>query len=682
MVNELTDTVIKNQEHRFRFVAGLIVVIFAGLTIQLWILQIMQGATITIQAKRNQTREIKINAPRGNFYDRNKEIIVSSQLSHNISVAPDDMKKQPEVLERLSKILNIPVAELQKRMEPDSKHRYVGCQYVAIAKDIDTQTALKIFENKMYLPGVEVDTVSVRYYPNNEFASHAIGYIREISDRELTELKPKGYKMGDIIGKSGLERTYEAYLRGLDGKKFFEVDIRGRVLKHLGEQKPIPGNSIHLTIDKKLQLAAEKALEDKMLDLQQNSEFKNAKTGAVIALDPRNGDILAMVSKPGIDPNLYVRPISKEMIKTMNDPVLIPGLNRATQAQLAPGSTFKPVTVIAALTEGKATIADRFNCTGYDAVWGARFKCWIASRKTPGPRSHGNQNVVDGLKNSCNMVMSELGRRIGPNVIAKYARLFGLGKRTGLNLYPQEQTALVPDTEWKKKHMKDKTWRPLETSHYSIGQGFLTATPIQLAQLYAALANNGKVYEPRLVTKITSPLGETVKTFKPNLLNEVKSTEENYATLREGLTKVISPGGTGYGAFWDFPLDKYPVAGKTGTAQRPPYDDTGVFCCFAPSNKPEIVVVVLIEQGGSGSGAAAPVARRVLESYFNVQPKVTPTPAVKKSPGNNLPSTTPTPANNNLQGALTPVVTPVAIPINVSGNNEVPVFRTGIPASD
>lgn len=616
----MRDTIVKINERKFRFLAGIVLIIFLVLVVRLWVLQIIQGARIyTIKAKENQTRTIKINAPRGIFYDRNGEIMVTSRISHNVSVVPEDMKNNPEILSKLSKILNLSEAEIWEKLKPNPQKPTNPYQYVPICQDIDPETAIKLYESKLDLPGVEVDEVPVRSYRNGEFASHLFGYIREINVQELEEMTQKGYqyRLGDLIGKTGLERTYENILRGTDGGKIYEVDIRGRPLRLLENREPVPGNNLHLTIDHKLQLAAEKALEEQLLHLQKNTRYKNAKSGAVIALDPRNGYILAMVSKPAFDPNLFVGIIPPEVADKLYNNPLHPFMNRAIQGEFSPGSTFKPVTVFSALMENQVNEKERFFCGGLDPVWKRRFSCWIFGERG---NNHGWQNVVEGLKNSCNIVMAELCRKIGPDVLAKYSRYFGFGRPTGINLYPGERLGLVPDPEWKMKNTREKEWYPLETLHFGIGQGYLTVTPLQLAQLYAAIANSGKVYRPQLVTRITTPSGEIIKKFQPKLAAELRAPRNVYSILQQGLAEVVS-GGTAAWVFNGFPLDKYPVAGKTGTVQKPPYDNSGVFACYAPTDKPEIVVIVLIEQGGSGSGGAAPVARKILESYFNLDEK-------------------------------------------------------------
>ena len=565
-----------------------------------------------VKSKEIQTRTIKINAPRGIFYDRRGRILATTRISHNVSVVPDDIMKQPEVFSLLCKILNVPEETLKEKLKPDPRRPRNRYQYIPIARDVDPATMIKLLEAKLDLPGVEVDEVPVRSYPYGEFACHLFGFIREINDQELSQNKDK-YRMGDLIGKSGLERTYEQNLRGVDGGKDFEVDIYGRA-SLLREREPIPGDNLRLTLDQNVQTAAEKALKEHLAFLQQYSKWRNAKSGAVIALDPRNGDVLAMVSEPGFDPNIFIGIISPEMAQKLYRNKLNPTLNRATQGEFAPGSTFKPITVYSALMENKVGLEDHFYCNGYDAVWGKKLPCWVA-KSTNGPRQHGVETVVDGLKNSCNAVMGELSRRVGVDNLAKYSRIFGLGRPTGLNLYPSESLGLVPDPEWKQQNKKGP-WYPVESGQFAIGQNALTVTPLQLAQVYAAFATNGKMYRPRLVSQITSPSGKTVASFEPQLIADLHIPNEVKDVIQQGLQEVVDVGGTAAGAFIGFPLKEIPVAGKTGTAQRPPYDDNGVFACYAPANKPEIVVIVLVEQGGSGSGGAAPIGRKILDAYF------------------------------------------------------------------
>lgn len=609
----------KQLEPKFKFFAGIILTIFGVLLIRLWVLQIMDGASSMSKSRANQTRVVRVNAPRGFFYDRQGEILVSTRISRNVSVVPEDIKDKPQVLELLTKILQTTPADIEAKLQPNLKNPRRPYQYVTIQKDIDPATAIKILEAKLDLPGVEVDEVPLRFYKYGEFASHLFGYIREINDAELNRLRSDGYKLGDLIGKTGLERTYESYLRGNDGGKIYEVDISGRRKAKLETQEAKPGNNLHLTLDYKLQAAAERALEEQLTYLQQHTKYKNAKSGAVIALDPRNGDILAMTSKPGYDPNLFVGSIPANVANDLYNNPLFPLMNRVLQGEFAPGSTFKPVTVLTALKENKVTADERFYCNGYDPVWKSKFRCWTVSS---GSSPHGEETIIDGLRNSCNIVMGELSRRTGIEALAASAKAMGFGKKTGLNLYPGEKIGLVPDPDWKRKNTRDKNWMPLETLHFGIGQGYLTVTPLQLAQFYGALANHGIAYRPRVVTRISDIAGEVVKEFRPSKAADLNVSQEYLEIVKKGLEEVVGEG-TAAHYFRGFPLDKYPVAGKTGTAEKPPYDNNGVFASFAPANNPEIVVVVVVEQGGSGSAGATPIARKVLEAYFNILPPET-----------------------------------------------------------
>jgi penicillin-binding protein 2 len=672
------DTALRNLETKFKFLAGIVVFIFAILLIRLWALQIMEGATIMVKSKQNQTRVIRIEAPRGIFYDRKGNILVTSRISHNLSVVPEDIKDKPEVITLLSRILKISTAELRAKLEPNPKLSRTPYQYIPVSKDVDPTTVIKLLEEKFNLPGVEVEEVPVRSYPYNDLACHLFGYIREINDQELIAQKDKGYRLGDNIGKTGLERTYEDYLRGVSGGKNFEVDIHGRPLRLLANQEPIPGNNLHLTVDLKVQAAAEKALDEQMAFLQKYTKWRNAKSGAVVALDPRNGNILAMVSKPGFDPNSFVGVMPQTVADKIYRNPLHPLTNRTIQGEFAPGSTFKPITVISALMENKVTVKDRFYCSGYDPIYKKLFKCWIVDA-TSGPREHGQESIIDGLKNSCNIVMADLSRRVGADTLARYSRFFGLGKPTGLNLYPGEASGLVPDPEWKRKNTKEKDWHVLETMMFGIGQTYLTVTPIQLAEVYAAIANHGKMYRPRLISKITSPTGELVTRFNPQLTVDLQLSPEILSVVQQGLTEVIGDGGTASSAFVGFPLEKYPIAGKTGTAQKPPYDNSGVFACYAPANKPEIVVVIFLEQGGSGSGGAAPIARKILEAYFNLDKKpapvapATPVDVTKPNATGNSASTDAQPPVKK-QGSTPEVSTPTA-PATGNGRSTAPLVQ-------
>ncbi len=608
--------VLRSLESRFKFFYILVALIFAVLLCRLWFLQIVEGEQKYALSLRNLSRQIRIAAPRGNIYDRNGVLLVTNRFSHVVSVVPEDVRNNPEILTFLSEVLAVPEEELSRRLKEQEGRRRE--QYIPVKHDVDPETISRIIEARLDFPGVAVERYPVRNYPLGETASHLFGHIGEIDSQELEVMRPAGYRLGDQIGKMGLEKTYETYLRGIDGLRIVKVDSLGNPQQVLEEIGYSPGHNLHLTLDLELQLEAETVLREHLLWLQEHTEYKKARSGAVVIMDPRSGAILAMVSYPQFDPNIFVTGTAQEELqKLFNDP-LKPFNNRVTREVYMPGSTFKPVTVIAALEEGLTGPNQKFICTGSDRVHGTLFNCW----KTEG---HNVLNLVEGLAFSCNMVLAELAREVGPEGIAKYARLLGFGAPTGLNLHPAEMAGLVGDPEY-KRGTRDPRWYPIETVHLSVGQGFIQVTPLQLAQTFALIANGGKYYQPWVVQRIESSDGRVIREFSPQLLREVSLKPSTLELVREGLKKVVTEG-TAMGAFWGFPLDEIPVAGKTGTAQIHGKDDFAFFASYAPADRPELVILVVVEEGGSGSAGAAPVARRLYETYFGLKP---PSASVKK----------------------------------------------------
>lgn len=657
----MKDQALKGLEFRFRFFFGLILLIFTALLLRLWFLEIIRGSETMALSRMNQAREIKIPAPRGVFYDRNGKVLAFSRISHVVSVVPDDVRNNPRVVRFLSQVLQIPEDELMGII--DKKGKDSPKSFVPILTDVDSKAIGQILEAKLDLPGVEVDDYPVRYYPMGEWAAHLFGYMSEINSDELTQRAAQGYRMGDMIGKTGLERAYESYLRGKDGGRIIEVDRSGQPKRVLEVVESTPGDNLVLTIDKDLQDTAESALRKQLTYLQTNTSFVHARSGTVVALDPRNGNILAMVSYPGYDPNLFVggKDAAKSISALFANPQH-PFTNRATQGTFMPGSTFKPITVMSALEEGKATADTKFFCGGYDRIYHALFKCWNT-------KGHGTENVVQGLQNSCNLVMAELGRLVGINTLSRYARLFGLGSKTGIDFLPEEK-GFVGDPKWKAAtYPKDSRWYPLDTLHYVIGQGYINMTALQLVNVYAALANGGKFYVPQAVKAITSPDGKVIHRFEPHLVREIHLKPENLAIVRKGLNEVVQEG-TAAAAFAGFPLDKYPVAGKTGTAQNVGKDDYALFASYAPANHPEIVVVVIVEEGGHGASVGGPVARQIFETYFHVKKTDAPQPSAVKKPDANTTQPTVDSTNTNVtpnntnpsQPAIDKPETPATVP--------------------
>lgn len=582
---------------------GLTLAVFAVLLLRLGHLQIIQGETLAARAEANRIRLVRVNAPRGVFYDRNGVAFVTSRLAFSLVVVPEAMTDPGAELAKVSRLLGIPRAELERRLAVAKRRPYEG---VALVTNLDQTTVLRLAEAENELPGMMLQEMPVRYYPRGEFAAHLVGYVGEINARQLEELKDEGYRMGQIVGQDGLEKVFDRILQGTDGGRLLEVDHLGNPRRVVGYREPTPGNGLQLTIDADLQEVAEKALAEGLKTLREKGLAPEADAGAVVAIDPRSGEILAMTSQPGFDPNLFVGGISPADYQRLSGDPRHPFTNRVVSGEFPPGSTFKVITAMAALEEGVATPSDRFVCTGYDPVYPKK-KCWTVGKRSP----HGVEDLVAGFKNSCNIVFYDLGRRVGPDELAAYARRFGLGERTGIDL-PGERKGLVPDTAWKRRNYGERWYFP-ETMDFAIGQGFLSVTPLQLAEVYTAIANGGTIYRPWLVRAIVDPNGRTIQRFRPQIERKVEFDPAVLALLRRGLRAVMEPGGTGYQAFAGLPIA---VAGKTGTAQNPHGPSHAWFVGMAPAEDPRIVVVVLVEHGTSGSLAAAPVARKIIEAYL------------------------------------------------------------------
>ena len=511
-------------------------------------------------------------------------------------------------LARAAALLRRPLAELEKKMAAPDRRPYEG---VALATNMDQGATLRLAEAEGELPGMMLQEMPVRYYPRGEFAAHLFGYVGEINAQQLAERKEQGYRLGQIVGQDGLERVFDQVLQGTDGGRLLEVNHRGVPRRSLGYRDPVPGNGLLLAIDAKLQEAAETALREELKNLRESKAAPSADAGAVIALDPKTGEILALTSQPGYDPNLFVGGIQPDDYRRLIGDSRRPLTDRVVAGEFPAGSTFKVVTGMAALSEGKVSLADRFLCTGYDPVYNKK-KCWTVGKREP----HGLEDIIAGFKNSCNIVFYDLGRRLGPDILAKYARMFGLGKKTGIGL-PGERPGLVPDTAWKQQVYHDRWYFP-ESMDFAIGQGFLNMTPIQLAQVYMAIANGGTIYQPSLVKGVVDPAGKVVERFQPKVTQRLALDPTALGVVRRGLSAVTDPGGTAYVSFADLPVK---VAGKTGTAQTSQGPSHGWFAGFAPANDPQIVVIVLVEHGTGGSLAAAPVARKVLDAFFGRKTK-------------------------------------------------------------
>ncbi len=583
----------------FNFANIVIIVAFSLIFSRLWYLQIIKGDYFKNLSENNRIRIQEIPAPRGILFDREGAALVDSFPSFDVSLFRQDVPDMKALIPVLSRSMSIDPDKLQAKIY--GSRGIPPSQPLKIKADISRRELAMVETRRLDLPGVMVDMVIRRNYPYGSLAAHLIGHLGEISPRELEAEEYVNHKMGYYIGKYGLEKELELELMGEHGGRKFEVNSLGRKMRVLGNLEPNPGNNLFLTLDLELQKTAEEAMA--------------GKRGAVVAMDPQNGDILALVSKPDFDPNLFARGISPENWKALIENPSNPLQNRAIQGQYPPGSVFKIVMTIAGLEEKIITPETSFHCSGALPFGNREYHCW----KKEG---HGRISLRRAIIESCDVYFYQLGLRLGVDRIAKYALLMGLGRETGF-LLSNEKPGLIPTSAWKMRRYRIP-WQPGETLSTAIGQGFNLVTPLQLAVMVSAVANGGILYQPRIIQHIKAPHGELLREFHPQVSRTFHVAEENLEFLREALWGAVNlPGGTGGRAR----IPGLDVAGKTGTAQviqrregkteisSPEQEDHAWFVCFAPAKHPQIVVMVLVEHGGHGGATAAPVARKLLENF-------------------------------------------------------------------
>jgi penicillin-binding protein 2 len=473
---------------------------------------------------------------------------------------------------------------------------------VKIKDDISMDELAKVEVNRVYLPGVSIQIEPKRNYPHGKMMAHILGYVSEISNEELKHKEHKTYSPGDYIGKYGLERMYETYLRGIDGEKRVEVDAMGREVRTLDMKDPIPGNNIYLNINLDVQMIVEKALE--------------GKRGGCIAVEPKTGAVVALASRPAFDPNKFASGITKEGWKEITTDKAHPLQNRVIQGRYPPGSTFKILTALKALEDGLINNNTSFGCRGGFPFGNRVFKCWKKG-------GHGSVSVHRAIVESCDVFFYNVGLKLGVDKIHNFGTAVGLGKSTGIDL-PNEVNGLLPSSEWKKKTY-GVPWYEGETVSVAIGQGAVWLTPIQLVQLSSFVANEGINFKPQIINKIIGSDGKTLKTFEPVVAADIKMKKEVFKIVKEGMQGVVNePSGTAYGSR----IQNIHMSGKTGTAQSSGADkgknlgDHAWFIAFAPSEDPAIAITVLIEYGGHGSSAAAPVAKAISEGLLIVKPEI------------------------------------------------------------
>ncbi len=577
---------------RLQFLSALIVLIIAVLIGRAGYLQVYDGEFYARLAEGNRIRIIPAEAARGTFYDRNGELLVTNRPGFAVSLLPLTEPISPEVIARVSKLINVPVDEIQRKIDA-----HVGFDPIRIKTDVLPDIVTIIEEQKDNYPGVVIEVLPIRDYIYGEYAAHVFGYVSEINEEELERRKDEGYKTGYIIGKFGLERIYDKEVRGINGGDQVEVDVSGRPVQLLGRQSPVPGHDLVLTIDKHLQEVAEQAVDTQL-------SIVHANAAAAVVMNPQTGEVLAMVSRPAFNPNLFAGGISTQNWNVLNNNPYHPMDNKAITGEYPPGSTFKIVTGTAALAEHKVTPQEKIFDSGHH---------WIIPKTNAAGEALGWINFQEAMAHSDNVYFYEMGNRLGVDALERYARMFGLGTRTGIDL-PYEAEGLVPNRKYKEDNYEDGAWYLSETFDAAIGQGFNLVTPLQAAMVMGEIAANGKRYQPHLVQRVVDVNGNTVREFQPKLLSELDVSPSVIRNVQEGLHSVTKIG-TAAGVFAGFPID---IAGKTGTAENSQGRDHGWFVAYGPYANPNIVVAVIVEQGGFGSMSAVPIGRKIMEAAFRL----------------------------------------------------------------
>jgi len=574
---------------RVLVVTTLVMAGFAVLVGQLWYLQTLEGGRLQEMSDRNRIRIRPVTAPRGILFDRNGLPLVDNRPAFTLSLIPRELDDAETVLARVSVLLKIPLSELQDVLDKAPRD---SIRPQRVRRGLSLEDVTKLEERRLELPGVVVEVEPQRVYPTSTFAAHLLGYVREVSDEQM---KHGRYRRGDMIGQSGLERLLDEHLRGRDGGERIEVDAFGRQMKVMRREEPDPGAQVITTVDRRIQEAAERAMA--------------GHAGAVVVLDPRDGDVLAMTSSPAFSLDSFTGNLDREeWLRLVQDPKT-PLMNRALASQYAPGSVFKVVVAAAGLQEGSLTPMDRAYCNGEFHMGGWTFKDW----KTGG---HGHVDLRSAVIHSCNIFFYQAGLKVGPEAITRYARAFGLGAPTGVDL-GGEKPGLIPVVS-PARGRSGRGWQAGDTVNISIGQGRLLVTPLQVARMMAAVANGGILWKPRLVQRVERADDTIAYASSSKMAGHVELSPAVWAFLRHALAGVVNDGGTGAAAR----LPGIRVAGKTGTAQSVAKSDSAKgqdhawFASFAPADDPQAVVVVFVERGGKGGQVAAPIARQIYQALF------------------------------------------------------------------
>lgn len=598
--------------HKFRLrlaiSAGIVLLLFLTLFVRFFYLQVIKGDHYHTLAEANRISISPLVPNRGIIFDRNGEILAQNHSIYTLEIIPSQVPELESTLDKLATVVTITARDRQrfKRLMNESRR----FKSIPIRKRLTDEEVARFAANRYRFPGIDIQARVMRQYPYGESAAHVVGYIGRINDKDVEQLKTNNefdnYRGSHYIGKIGIEQSYERELHGITGFEEVETDAAGRSIRVLSRTPPVPGNNLVLSLDVKLQQAAEKAFGD--------------RRGALVAMDPNNGEILAFVSKPGFDANLFIGGIDQENWDLLNNSIDRPLNNRALRGLYPPGSAFKPFMALAALELKKRTPEYTLNDIGYFSLPGRkhRYRDWKIG-------GHGKVNLHKSLVVSCDTYYYGLAHDLGIEAIHSYIKQFGLGEKTGIDILG-EVSGLLPSPDWKMRRHKQQ-WYVGDTISVGIGQGYNLTTPLQLAFSTSILANKGKAFQPFLVKRITNDQTGLVQNKQKTLLYTVNHKQENMDLVRRALVDVTQPGGTAANAAAGA---TYTFAGKTGTSQvigikqgerykedliHERHRDHAMFIAYAPAENPQIALSIIVENGGHGGATAAPIARQVFD-YF------------------------------------------------------------------
>lgn len=568
-----------------------VIILFMILIARFFYLQIYKQEQYFKASERNRIREVTVEPNRGLMFDRNGEVLVDNYPSYSAYAIPFEVRRADSVLNLAGRILDMTPAEIRSIIARERSGQFTP---VKLKRQIDFKTISLIEEQRLELPGILYQNEPRRYYPSGIRAPHLFGYLGEVTKNELNQPEYKNFRLGDIVGKKGLERYYDSELRGLRGYQYVEVDAYGREIKALKDKPeilPVPGRNLHLTIDAPLQ----RMLEARMDSLQ----------GGAVVVDCHTGGVLALVSKPDFDPEIFTKPVPIEVWRSLvNDPRK-PLYDRMVQSLYPPGSTYKLVLVAAALETGSIKPNWKAFCPGYTWMGRRRFDCWNIN-------GHGESDLFQAIEQSCNVYFYKLGLKVGLDHWAHFSRIFLFDKPTGIDLI-NERAGLVPDRAYLDRQFGKDQWPKGLIFNLAIGQGDLLVSPLQMARLAMIIANEGVYRQFHILNYLEDPLTKTKKPAQVDSVRIVGVSAETFKIIKQGMYRVCNGDrGTGRAANYR----DITVAGKTGTAQNPHGDDHAWFIGFAPFEAPQIAFCIFVENGGSGGRNAAPIAREIIKNYF------------------------------------------------------------------